>query len=111
MAYVVTEACIRCKYMDCVETCPVACFAAGEVMLVIDPSQCIDCGLCEPACPANAIAHESDPRTAEWHSVNRTYARIWPRIARKGATWNDADAWKERPDKRAMFSDKPARLA
>src|SRR3546814_9522419 len=55
MTYVVTDACIRCKYMDCVEVCPVDCFYEGENMLVINPSECIDCGVCEPECPAEAI--------------------------------------------------------
>lgn len=111
MAYVVTEACIRCKYMECVEVCPVACFAAGEVMLVIDPTECIDCGLCEPACPANAIFHETDPRTQEWQSINASHAAIWPKIARKGAPINDADAWNGRPGKAELFSGKPAGAA
>ena len=58
MTYVVTEACIRCKYMDCVEVCPVDCFYAGENMLVIHPDECIDCGACEPECPWQAIFEE-----------------------------------------------------
>ena len=111
MAYVVTDACIRCKYMECVEACPVACFHAGEVMLVIDPEQCIDCGLCEPTCPANAIAHESDPRTRDWLAINSSYAAIWPRIARKGAPSNDADQWNGRPGKAELFSKKPSNAA
>ena len=46
MTYVVTEACIKCKYTDCVEVCPVDCFYEGENMLVIHPDECIDCGVC-----------------------------------------------------------------
>src|SRR5258706_6581402 len=65
MTYVVAENCIRCKYMDCVEVCPVDCFYAGENMLVINPSECIDCGVCEPECPAKAIVPDSDDRAAE----------------------------------------------
>ena len=57
MTYVVTDACIRCKYMDCVEVCPVDCFYEGENMLVINPNECIDCGVCEPECPAEARSH------------------------------------------------------
>ena len=61
MTYVVTENCIKCKYMDCVEVCPVDCFYAGENMLVIHPDECIDCGVCEPECPANAIKPDTEP--------------------------------------------------
>lgn len=61
MTYVVTDACIRCKYMDCVEVCPVDCFYEGENMLVINPSECIDCGVCEPECPAEAILPDTSP--------------------------------------------------
>ena len=60
MTYVVTDACIRCKYMDCVEVCPVDCFYEGENMLVINPSECIDCGVCEPECPAEAILPDTE---------------------------------------------------
>ena len=60
MTYVVTESCIRCKYTDCVDVCPVDCFREGENFLVIDPDECIDCGACEPACPVNAIFAEND---------------------------------------------------
>ena len=62
MTYVVTDACIRCKYMDCVEVCPVDCFYEGENMLVINPSECIDCGVCEPECPAEAILPDTEIR-------------------------------------------------
>ena len=61
MTYVVTEACIKCKYMDCVEVCPVDCFYEGDNMLVINPSECIDCGVCEPECPAEAILPDTEP--------------------------------------------------
>lgn len=60
MTYVVTDACIRCKYMDCVEVCPVDCFYEGENMLVINPNECIDCGVCEPECPAEAILPDTE---------------------------------------------------
>ena len=61
MTYVVTDNCIKCKYMDCVEVCPVDCFYEGENMLVIHPDECIDCGVCEPECPANAIFPDTEP--------------------------------------------------
>ena len=66
MTYVVTESCIKCKYMDCVEVCPVDCFYVGENMLVIHPDECIDCGVCEPECPAEAILPDSDDRASAW---------------------------------------------
>ncbi len=84
MTYVVTESCIRCKYMDCVEVCPVDCFYVGENMLVIHPDECIDCGVCEPECPAEAIVPDSDDKATHWAERNRTYATLWPNITRKG---------------------------
>ena len=84
MTYVVTENCIRCKYMDCVEVCPVDCFYVGENMLVIHPDECIDCGVCEPECPVEAIVPDSDDKAAAWVEQNRTYAAAWPNITRKG---------------------------
>ncbi|WP_342363615.1 ferredoxin FdxA [Terrarubrum flagellatum] len=94
MTYVVTEACIRCKYMDCVAVCPVDCFHEGANMLVIDPDGCIDCGVCEPECPAEAIAADVDPRAERWLGLNRDLARRWPVIQQKGEPPEDADAFK-----------------
>ena len=74
MTYVVTESCIRCKYMDCVEVCPVDCFYVGANMLVIHPDECIDCGVCEPECPVEAIVPDSDDKATDWLEQNRTYA-------------------------------------
>jgi ferredoxin len=108
MTYVVTEACIKCKYMDCVEVCPVDCFYEGENMLVIHPDECIDCGVCEPECPAEAIVSDSDPNAAPWTELNRDYASQWPNITKKGDAPADADEWKGVPDKHAKyFSPKP----
>ena len=84
MTYLVTESCIKCKYMDCIEVCPVDCFYVGENMLVIHPDECIDCGVCEPECPVEAIIPdtvEDDPR---WLEVNTKFAEIWPNITTKG---------------------------
>lgn len=86
MTYVVTEACIRCKYMDCVEVCPVDCFYEGENMLVIHPDECIDCGVCEPECPVEAIIPDSEPPAERWLELNREYAATWPNITRKSRT-------------------------
>ena len=81
MTYVVTENCIACKYTDCVSVCPVDCFYEGETMLVIKPDECIDCGVCEPECPAGAILPDTDPEGAAWVAFNPRYAETWPIIA------------------------------
>jgi ferredoxin len=107
MTYVVTENCIKCKYMDCVEVCPVDCFYVGENMLVINPDECIDCGVCEPECPAEAILPDSDDRAAAWAEQNRSYSEQWPNIVRKGTPPADADEWKDKPGKAALFSAEP----
>ena len=99
MTYVVTEACIRCKYMDCVEVCPVDCFYEGENMLVIHPDECIDCGVCEPECPPEAILPDTDPTAENWLELNRQYSESWPNITRKGDSPEDADAHKDEAGK------------
>jgi ferredoxin len=83
MTYVVTEACIKCKYTDCVEVCPVDCFYEGDNMLVIHPDECIDCGVCEPECPADAIKPDTEPGLEKWLEVNAEYAKSWPNITQK----------------------------
>ena len=107
MSYVVTENCIKCKFMDCVEVCPVDCFYAGENFLVINPDECIDCGVCEPECPAEAIFPDSDNRAAPWIEINSRLAAQWPNITRKGDQPADAEEWKDKPGKAAMFSEAP----
>ncbi|MEM9781367.1 MAG: ferredoxin FdxA [Pseudomonadota bacterium] len=83
MTYVVTDNCIRCKYTDCVEVCPVDCFYEGENMLVIHPDECIDCGVCEPECPADAIRPDTEGGLTLWLDVNRKYAEAWPNLTEK----------------------------
>ena len=83
MPYVVTDNCIRCKYTDCVEVCPVDCFYEGENMLVIHPDECIDCGVCEPECPAEAISADTEPGLEKWLKLNADYAKVWPNITQK----------------------------
>ena len=83
MTYVVNESCIKCKLMDCVEVCPVDCFYEGENMLVIHPDECIDCGVCEPECPVDAIKPDTEPGLEKWLSLNAEYAKIWPNITVK----------------------------
>ena len=93
MTYVVTEACVRCKFMDCVEVCPVDCFYEGDTMLAIDPEACIDCGVCEPECPAEAIKPDTEPGATAWIAFNREKSRQWPNITTKGTPPDDADKW------------------
>jgi NAD-dependent dihydropyrimidine dehydrogenase PreA subunit len=75
LTYVVNESCIKCKLMDCVEVCPVDCFYEGENMLVIHPEECIDCGVCEPECPVDAIKPDTEPGLERWLSLNAEYVR------------------------------------
>ena len=108
MAYVVTEACIKCKYMDCVEVCPVDCFYEGENMVVINPNECIDCGVCEPECPAEAILPDTESGLEKWLELNASLSASWPNITVKGETPPDADAFKGVDGKfEKFFSDKP----
>jgi len=101
MTYVVTENCIKCKYTDCVEVCPVDCFHEGPNFLVIDPEECIDCTLCEPECPAEAIFAEDDlPKGQEqFLELNAELAKQWPVISEKIDAPADADEWNGVPDK------------
>ena len=108
MTYVVTEACIRCKYMDCVEVCPVDCFYEGATMLVINPDECIDCGVCEPECPVEAIKPDTEPDLEKWLELNRVYAEKWPNITAKKDAPTDADAYRDEKGKfDKYFSDQP----
>ena len=93
MTYVVTSACINCKYTDCVEVCPVDCFYEGDNMLVINPKECIDCGVCEAECPAAAIFPDTQPAMEEWVEFNQKYSDQWPRITIKKPAPEDADEW------------------
>src|SRR3569623_995467 len=108
MTYVVTEACIKCKYTDCGEVCPVDCFYEGENMLVIPPDECIDCGVCEPECPIDAIVPDTDPRAASLLQANRDNSFKWPGGTRKKPAPPDADEYKDKPDKfKLYFSENP----
>jgi len=95
MAFVVDDNCIKCKYTDCVEVCPVDCFREGENMLVIDPEECIDCSLCVPECPIDAIHAEDElpPEQAHMLAVNEEYAKLWPGITSKRSAPPDAAEW------------------
>jgi ferredoxin len=95
MTYVVTESCIKCKYTDCVDVCPVDCFHEGPNFLVIDPDECIDCTLCVAECPAEAIFAEDDlPAGQEqFAAINAELAKTWPLIVERKDPLPDADEW------------------
>jgi ferredoxin len=108
MTYIVNEKCIKCKYTDCVEVCPVDCFYEGENMLVIHPDECIDCGVCEPECPVEAIKPDTEPNIERWLTLNREYSDKWPNITSKKPSPPDADNFKDEPDKfKKYFSPEP----
>lgn len=108
MTFVVTDICIMCKYTDCVEVCPVDCFYEGENMLVINPDECIDCGVCEPECPIEAILPDLDPEADKWLELNREYSEKWPVITETRPPMPDADKLKDEKGKfEQYFSEKP----
>ncbi len=108
MTFVVTDVCIKCKYTDCVEVCPVDCFYEGENMLVIHPDECIDCGVCEPECPIDAIVPDMDPKGEKFLQLNRDMSGSWPNIVRKRPPLPEAEEFKDKADKYPeYFSDKP----
>ena len=76
MTYLVNDKCIKCKHTDCVDVCPVDCFYEGKNMLVINPDECIDCGVCEPECPVDAILSDTEDGTAEWVDINEKYSLV-----------------------------------
>ena len=103
MTHIVTEACIKCKYTDCVDVCPVDCFREGPNFLTIDPDECIDCAVCIPECPANAIYAEEDAPKDQQHMIalNAELARLpgWESITKRKAPLADADDWKDKTGK------------
>jgi ferredoxin len=107
MTYVVVENCIKCKYTDCVEVCPVDCFYEGENTLVINPDECIDCGVCEPECPAEAILPDTEDGIEQWLEKNQKFSELWPNITTKKDPMPDADAQNGVKGKIADFSEKP----
>ena len=101
MTFVVLENCIKCKYTDCVDVCPVDCFHEGPNYLVIDPEECIDCTLCEPECPAEAIVSEDDLPADQEHflQLNEELSAKWPVIDTRKEPPEDATEWDGKPDK------------
>ena len=115
MTYVVTDNCVKCKYTDCVTVCPVDCFYEGENFLAINPDECIDCGVCEPECPAEAIVPDTKLDEAErikWVDINAQYSEIWPNITQQKDPLPDADSYNrvenpDVPDKTHEISENP----
>ncbi|MDA1264280.1 MAG: ferredoxin family protein [Planctomycetota bacterium] len=107
MTYVVAEPCIKCKYTDCVDVCPVDCFKEGVNFLAIDPDECIDCGACVPECPTEAIFEETEvpEKWAEYVELNAKLGALWPVITDKKDALEDADEWKDVAEKREHLSD------
>lgn len=105
MTYVVTESCIKCKYTDCVEVCPVDCFREGPNFLVIDPEECIDCTLCVPECPVGAIFAEDEipADQTDFIRINAELAQKWPVILEKKDAPSDSGQWDEVKDKRGYL--------
>ena len=106
MTHVVTDACVRCKYTDCVDVCPVDCFKEGPNFLTIDPDECIDCAVCIPECPVNAIYAEEDLPADQRHftAINRDLAPQWPVISKSREPLPDAEQWKDRANKYATLT-------
>lgn len=98
MTYVVTDSCVKCKYTTCVEVCPVDCFYEGELMVVINPDECIDCGVCEPECPVEAIKPESE-ELIDWIERAKDYSVKWPNITLTKAALSEAEAHKSEKNK------------
>src|ERR1700742_1740995 len=99
MTYIVNDNCIKCKYTDCVEVCPVDCFYEGENMLVIHPDECIDCGVCEPECPVEAIKPDTEPGLEKSLEINAEYAKAWQNITVKKDAPADAKEFEGEAEK------------
>ncbi len=105
MTYVVTENCIKCKFTDCVDVCPVDCFYEGKNFLVINPDECIDCSLCVPACPAEAIYPDDEVPAdqQEFTLLNATLSQQWPNINKMQTPNADAEEWNGKTGKKALL--------
>lgn len=107
MTYLVTENCIKCKHTDCVDVCPVDCFHEGPNFLVIDPDECIDCGVCVPECPIDAIVPGNDANTdtEKWLEINTRLSKKWPVITVKKLPLPDHEAWNGKPNKLDLLEE------
>ena len=99
MTYIVNDKCVMCKHTSCVEVCPVDCFYEGENMLVINPDECIDCGVCEPECPINAIEPDTNDGAGDWINFNKKYAELWPVITKQKDPLPDHEIHTDEADK------------
>lgn len=110
--HIVNDNCVKCKYTDCVEVCPVDCFYEGEDMLVINPMECIDCGLCIKECPVKAIFFYDDsiqdPNLMKFLEINSKYSLMWPQITKKQEPHKDVEKYKDVKNKAEIMSKKPA---
>jgi ferredoxin len=109
MTYLVTDNCVKCKHTTCVSVCPVDCFYEGPDMLVINPDECIDCGICVPECPVDAIVADVDlpePDKIIWMERNAKYSQVWPNIDEEKAPKEDAYEWENIPHKFETFVEK-----
>ena len=113
MTYIVKDECIKCKLTDCVEVCPVDCFYEGENFLAINPDECIDCGVCEPECPIDAIKADTDESVKDmdkWLLINKKFSAIWPNISKKKEPMKDHEKFRNIKDKYDKhFSEKPGK--
>ena len=107
MTYLVTENCIKCKHTDCVEVCPVDCFYEGPNFLAINPDECIDCGVCIPECPINAIIEDTnlDHDIPFWVDLNKRLSTKWPNITKKKSALPDAAEWDSKPNKLDLLEE------
>jgi ferredoxin len=106
MTHLVTDNCIKCKHTDCVDVCPVDCFYEGPNFLAINPDECIDCAVCIPECPVNAIKAEEDvPDRDIWFDINKRLSAKWPNIKRSKESLPDADEWNGRPNKLPLLEE------
>jgi len=108
MTFIVTDDCINCKYKDCIEVCPVDCFYEGENMVVIHPDECIDCAVCEPECPIDAIKPDTIANADFWIELNKKYSENWVNVTEKGEPCADREKWANKPDKLKLMSEKSA---
>jgi ferredoxin len=107
MTYLVTENCIKCKHTDCVDVCPVDCFYEGPNFLVINPDECIDCAVCVPECPVDAIVADNDTNinVIMWTDLNKRLSEKWPNITKKKPALPDAAEWKDKPNKLDLLEE------
>lgn len=105
MTFVVTESCIKCKYTDCVDVCPVDCFKEGPNFLIIDPDGCIDCAVCVPECPVEAIVPGHEVKEVFWTDLNARLSSTWPVITKKKSPMPEAEEFKAVKDKRHLLEE------